>query len=158
MVAPRSRFTRSYGISMAPSYPTKPSGISFTSRTAWSGALTSGRTIQLIRNFAKGLADRQHGVADQARILDRSLPMFHRLAINRIADHFGEGGDGRIFGDEAMVPALGLGSDQHQFEPALPDDFAAEPLEHRPAFPAIGRIGFRAAGLAAIGIGGHRPQ
>ena len=50
------------------------------------------------------------------------------------------------------------GPDQHQFEPALPDDPAAEPFEHRPAFPAIGRIGFRAGRLAAVGIGGLRAQ
>src|SRR5437667_10692901 len=155
MVAPKLKFTRPCGISMATSYPTKPSDTSFTSRTAWSGALTSGRTFQLIRNLAKGLADRQHGMPDQARILDRGLTMLHRLAVNWIADHFGEGGDARIFGDEAMVPALGLGADQHQFELALPHDPPAELLEHRPAFPAIGGIGFRAAGLSAIGISGH---
>ena len=49
-------------------------------------------------------------------------------------------------------------ADQHQFEPALPDDAPAEPLEHRAAFAAISRIGLRAGGLAAVGIGGLRPQ
>src|SRR3954465_6541235 len=57
-----------------------------------------------------------------------------------------------------MVPALGLGADQHQLEPALPDDAAAEAFEHRAAVAAIGRIGFRAAGLAAIGVGGVLAQ
>ena len=50
------------------------------------------------------------------------------------------------------------GPDQHQFEPALPDDAAAEPFEHRAAFAPIGRVGFRAGRLAAVGIGGLRAQ
>ena len=115
-------------------------------------------SFTLFRNFPERLADRQDRVPDQARILDRRLAVFHRFPVDGIADHFGEGGDARIFGDEAVVPALRLGPDQHQFEAALPDDAAAEPLEHRAAFPAIGRIGFRARRLAAVGIGGLRPQ
>ena len=79
--------------------------------------------------------------------------MLDRLAIGGIADHLGEGGDAGVFGDEAMVPALVRRSDQHQLETALPDDPAAQPLEHRTAFPAIGRIGFRAGRLTAVGIG-----
>src|SRR5215467_8183983 len=57
-----------------------------------------------------------------------------------------------------MVPALVLATDQHQFEPALPDDAAAEPLEHRPAFAAISRVGFGAGGFAPVRIGGLLPQ
>src|SRR6187402_1389740 len=57
-----------------------------------------------------------------------------------------------------MVPALLLRADQHQLEPALPDDAAAEALEHRAAVAAIGRIGFRAASLAAVRIGGVLAQ
>ena len=92
-------------------------------------------------------------MADQARILDRRLTVLHGFAVDGIADHLGERRDAGIFGDEAMVPALLLRADQHQFEPPLPDDPPAQPFEHRPAFPAIGRIGFRTGGLAAIGIG-----
>src|ERR1700754_54436 len=57
-----------------------------------------------------------------------------------------------------MGPALLLRADQHQFETALPDDLAAQPLEHRCTLTAIGRIGFRAARLAAIGISSLFPQ
>ena len=60
----------------------------------------------LFRNLAESLADRQHRVPDQARILDRRLAVLHRFAIDGIADHLGEGRDARIFGDEAMIPAL----------------------------------------------------
>src|SRR5262245_39761717 len=84
--------------------------------------------------------------------------MLHRFAIDGIADHLDKSADAWIFGDEAVVPALRLRTDQHQFETALPDDLAAEPLEHRRALPAIGRIGFRAARLAAVGIGSLLPQ
>jgi hypothetical protein len=35
----------------------------------------------LLRYLAKRLADRQHGVPDQSRILYRGLTVFHRLAI-----------------------------------------------------------------------------
>ncbi len=69
------------------------------------------------------------------------LAVLHRFAIDRIADHLDEGGDAWIFGDEAVIPALLLRADQHQLEPALPDDAAAEALEHRAAFAPIGRIG-----------------
>ena len=105
----------------------------------------------LSRNLPKIPADRQHGVPDQPGILHRRLSMLHSLPVDGIADHLDEGGDAGVFGDEAMVPALGLGTNQHQLEPALPDDASAEPLEHRAALAAIGRIGFRAARLAAIG-------
>ena len=47
----------------------------------------------LLRNFAKGLADRQHRVPDQAGILDAGLAVLDRFPIDGIADHFGEGGD-----------------------------------------------------------------
>jgi hypothetical protein len=84
--------------------------------------------------------------------------MFHRLAVHGIADHFRKRGDAWIFGDEAVVPAFLRGADQHQFEPALPDDASAQPFEHRSAFPSIGRISFGAGCLAAIGIGRVFPQ
>src|SRR5437867_8300076 len=112
----------------------------------------------LLRNFSKRLADWQHRVADQAGILDGGLAVLHRFAVDGIADHLGERRNAWIFGDEAAIPALRLGPDQHQFEPALPDDAAAEPFEHRAAFAPIGRIGFRARRLAAVGIGGLRAQ
>src|SRR6266481_7975365 len=70
--------------------------------------------------------------------------MFHRFPVHRIADHLGEGGNTWIVGDEAMVPTLFRRTDRHQFEPSLPDDPAAQPLEYRPAFPAVGRICFGA--------------
>jgi hypothetical protein len=79
----------------------------------------------LLRDLAEGFADRENGVPDQARVLDAGLPVFHGFAVDRIADHFGESGDARIFGDEAMIPPFLGGPDQHQFEPALPDDPAA---------------------------------
>src|SRR6266568_6804673 len=82
------------------------------------------------RNLTKILADQQHGMPDQAGIFDCSLAMLDRLAIDRVPDHLGEGRDTGIFRDEAMIPALLGGSNQHQFEPALPDDPAAQPLEH----------------------------
>src|SRR5229473_6863806 len=106
------------------------------------------RLVALRRNLAERLADRKHGVADQARILDRGLAVFHRFAIDGVADHLGESGDAWIFSDESVVPALLLRPDQHQFEPALPDDPATEPFEHRPAFSPIGRVGFPAGRLA----------
>src|SRR6266404_6018445 len=84
--------------------------------------------------------------------------MFHRFPVQRIADHLGEGGNTWIFGDEAMVPTLFRRTDQHQFEPSLPDDPAAQPLEYRPAFPAVGRICFGAGRLATVGIGRLPPQ
>jgi inner membrane transporter RhtA len=54
------------------------------------------------RNQASAESDpgRARLEADQPRILDRRLPVLDRLAIDRIADHGDEGGDGRIFGDE----------------------------------------------------------
>src|SRR5713226_5150708 len=79
--------------------------------------------------------------------------MFHRFPVNGIADHFRKRRNAWIFGDEAVVPAFLRRAYQHQFEPALPHDAAAEAFEHRSAFPAIGRIGFGAGRLAAIGIG-----
>ena len=92
-------------------------------------------------------------MADQAGILDRGLAVLDRFAVDRIADHLGERRNAWVFGDEAVVPALLCRPDQHQLEPPLPDDPATQPLEHRPAFPAIGGIGFRPRRLAAIGIG-----
>ena len=97
-------------------------------------------------------------MADQAGILDGGLAVLHGFAIDGIADHLGERRDAWIFGDEAVIPALRLGPDQHQFEPALPDDAAAEPFEHRAAFAPIGRVGLRPRRLAAVGIGGLRAQ
>ena len=41
-------------------------------------------------------------------ILDRGLAVLDRFAIDGIADHLGERRDARIFGDEAVVPALVL--------------------------------------------------
>src|ERR1700726_1269311 len=102
------------------------------------------RYARLLRNLPEGLADRKDGMPDQPGILHRRLPMLYCFPINRVADHLREGGDIRIFGEEAMMPAFLLRPDQHQFELALPNDAAAEPFEHRTAFPAIGRIGFRA--------------
>src|SRR5690348_7611424 len=90
---------------------------------------------------------------DQPGIPNRGLAVLYRLPVDGIADHLDEGADARIFGDEAMVPAFLLRADQHQLEPALPDDAAAEALEHRAAVTAIGRIGLETARLAAVGIG-----
>ena len=73
---------------------------------------------------------------DQPGILHRRLAMLDRLAVNRIAKHRHEGGDVGILGDEAEIPALLLGADQHQFERAPPDDRAAERGEHRLALAA----------------------
>src|SRR3979490_776035 len=70
--------------------------------------------------------------------------MFHGLAVDGIADHFRKSSNAWIFGDEAVVPAFLRRADQHQFKPALPDDAPAQPFEHRPAFPSIGRIGLGA--------------
>src|SRR5690242_4868706 len=78
----------------------------------------------LLRYLAKILPNRQHGVTDQSRVLHGGLAVLHCLAIDGIADHLDEGRDAGVFGDEAMVPALLLGSDQHQLELTLPDDAA----------------------------------
>jgi hypothetical protein len=95
---------------------------------------------------------------DQPRVLDRRLPVLHRFAINRIADHLDKSGDRRIFRDEAMIPALMGRADQHQFKPALPDDASAQAGEHGPAFAAIGGIGVRAARLPSVAVAGLRAQ
>src|SRR5260221_12672422 len=109
MEPPRSKFTRPCATSMATFYPTRPSGMSFASRTVWFGVLTSDRSdtpavvpahmrncasgagttggYPLLRNFAKGLADRQHRVPDQARGLRCCLAGLHRFPWSRIADH-----------------------------------------------------------------------
>ena len=63
---------------------------------------------------------------DQPRILDRRLPVLDRLAVEGIADHGDEGGDARIFGDETEIPALVGRPDQHELEPAAPDDPSAK--------------------------------
>src|SRR5437667_5578833 len=99
----------------------------------------------LFWNLAECLSDRQDRVADQPGILDRRLAVLDRFAIDGISDHLDKRGDAWIFGDETMIPTLFLRPDQHQFKPALPDDQPAEPRKHRFAFPAVGRIGFRAA-------------
>src|SRR5581483_4127146 len=99
---------------------------------------------RLRRNLPERLPYSHHAAPDQPRILHRRLAVLDRFAIDGIADHLDESADARIFGDEAMVPALVLGTDQHQLEPALPDDPAAEAGEHRTRLPAIGRIGLPA--------------
>src|SRR5579883_1031677 len=80
------------------------------------------------------------------------------LAIDRIADHLDEGGDFRIFRNEAVMPMLILRADQHQFETALPDHLAANAREHRTAFAPVGRIGFSPRRIPPVGIGGARAQ
>src|SRR5262249_45338894 len=70
------------------------------------------------------------------------------------ADHGDEGGDGGILRDEALVPRLRNGSDEHQFEAAAPDDAPTEPCEDGKAFPPIGGIGLRTRDFAPIRIGG----
>src|ERR1700747_3303974 len=82
---------------------------------------------QLFRHLPKGPAHREHGVADQAGILHRRLAVVHSLAIDGCANHPDKARHARIFGDETMIPTLARGPDQHQLEPALPNDPAAEP-------------------------------
>jgi hypothetical protein len=106
-----------------------------------------------LRDLAKRLAGRQRFQADQSRVFHRGLPVFDRLAVNRIADHLDEGGNAWIFRDEAVIPAFFRRADQHQFETALPRDLAAEAREHRAAFAAVGSIGLRAAGRSPVRIG-----
>jgi hypothetical protein len=117
--------------------------------------LTSGRTLY------SGISPKVLPTASTACRISRDhrrLAVLHRFPINRIADHLGEGGDAWIFGDEAVIPAFLHWADQHQFEAPLPDDPAAQPFKHRPAFPAISRIGLRAGRLAAVRIGRLLPQ
>ena len=45
-------------------------------------------------------------IADEPQILDRRLPMLDRLAVDGVADHGDEGGDGRIVCNKAEIPAL----------------------------------------------------
>src|ERR1019366_10186048 len=104
------------------------------------------------------LAGRERLEPDQSRVLHRGLPMFDGFTIDRIADHFDERGDARIFGDEAMIPALVGWSYQHQFEPALPDHLAAKTDKYRAAVAAIGRIGFRAGRGPPVRISGAVEQ
>src|SRR5271169_3626668 len=99
------------------------------------------RSSRTFRNLAKRLAGGEWFQADQPRILDRGLPVFHGFPIERIADHFDKGGNAGIFGDEAMIPAFLRWPDQHQFKAALPDHLAAETGEDGAAFTAIGGIG-----------------
>ena len=86
----------------------------------------------MVRRASSWFDGRVHGVAageaDEPGILDRRLTVFDRLAIDRIADHFDEGGYRGIFRDEAMVPAFLGGPDQRQLEAAPPDVPAAEAL------------------------------
>ena len=65
---------------------------------------TGGKTVStaaaVFAGSAKTHAGRAGPKADQARILDRRLPVLDRLAIDGVADHGDEGGDARIFGNE----------------------------------------------------------
>src|SRR5712671_7186533 len=60
----------------------------------------------LNRNFTKRLADGKGRQADEPRVLHRRLTVLDGFAVNGIADHLDEGPDARIFGDEAVIPAL----------------------------------------------------
>src|SRR5581483_7532472 len=105
-----------------------------------------------LRNLAKGLAGCERLQADQARVFHRGLAMFHRLAVDGIADHFDEGANARIFRDEAVIPVFALRPDQHQFEAALPCHLAAKAREHRTALAAVGRVGLRARRRSSVGV------
>src|SRR5258708_19361511 len=121
----------------------------------WSFSARCACGVQALgRNFTKCLADGERRKADQPRVLYRRLAVLDGFAVNWIADHFDEGGDIRIFRDEAVIPALVGWADQHQLKPALPHDPAAEPSKHRPAVAAVSRIGFRAGGASPVGAGG----
>src|SRR6476469_5944713 len=89
------------------------------------------RPPALLRHLTKRFSDRQHRMPDQSRILDACLTVLHRFPIDGITDHLGERSNAWIFGDEAMIPALLLGPDQHQFKFPLPNDPAAQPFKHR---------------------------
>ena len=47
--------------------------------------------VSLLRHFSERLADWQHSVPDQPRILHGGLTVLDRLAINGITDHLDEG-------------------------------------------------------------------
>src|SRR5258708_32942747 len=121
----------------------------------WSFSARCACGVQALgRNFTKCLADGERRKADQPRVLYRRLAVLDGFAVNWIADHFDEGGDIRIFRDEAVIPALVRWADQHQLKPSLPYDPPAEPSKHRPAVAAVSRIGFRAGGASPVRIGG----
>src|SRR5262245_17626531 len=80
--------------------------------------------------------------------------MLDRLTIDRVADHGDEGVNGGILGDEALVPLLLDGSDEHQLKSASPDDATAEAREDGMALAPVAGIGFGARGFAPIRIGG----
>src|ERR1700723_3599369 len=60
----------------------------------------------VFRDLAKGLAGGKRLQSDQPRVFHGGLPVFDRLAIDRVADHLDEGGNARIFGDEAVIPVF----------------------------------------------------
>src|SRR5260370_29021393 len=107
----------------------------------WSFSARCACGVQALgRNFTKCLADGERRKADQPGILYRCLAVLDGFAVDGIADHFDEGGNARVFRDEAVIPALVRWADEHQFKPALPYDPAAEPSKHRPPVAAVSRI------------------
>src|SRR5262245_47842550 len=105
----------------------------------WGRACTRGGELFLQSSSARALwskslgrdceprAGRGGAETDQSRIEYRRLAMLDGFTVDRIANHGDEGSDGGILGDEALVPLLLNGSDEHQFESASPDDAPAKP-------------------------------
>jgi hypothetical protein len=108
--------------------------------------------VFLFDDLSEALACRNRGQTDQTGIVDRGFPMLDRFAIDRIANHFDECGHRWIFRDEANISPFVTGSDQHEFELALPDNAAAKPGDHRSPFTVVGGIGVGASRMPAVRI------
>jgi len=82
----------------------------------------SERQRFLSAQLPETLSGRERTETYQPRIFHRRLTVFDRLSIYRIVNHFDEGGHRGIFGNKAEVPALFGGTNQRQFELALPNN------------------------------------
>src|SRR5277367_5537655 len=82
---------------------------------AWASSKRQSLSVAFILcgGSAEANSDRPRRQADEPRILHPSLPVLDRFAVDGVADHGDEGGDSRVLGDEAEVPALLRWTDQH---------------------------------------------
>src|SRR5271168_2449318 len=109
--------------------------------------------FHLCRGSAEANSDRAGREADEPRILHRRLPVLDRFAVDGVANHGDEGGDNRVLGDEAEIPALRRRPDQGVLEGAAPDDRPPEARENRPALSPVGGIGLSPGRVAPVRIG-----
>src|SRR5438128_1799480 len=91
--------------------------------------------------------------ADKPRVEHRGLPMFDRLAINRIAKHFYKCSDRWILGDETFIPSFIAGADQHELKTATPNYATTNTREGRISFAPVGRVRFRTCRVPPVRIG-----